>query len=74
MKNERPILASSSRHRKQIDMELVYEKLDSGRTVKSVAEELNVSESTLRRRHKEYQAKIKKENEKEEKELISFLI
>ncbi len=65
MKTERLKLASSSKHLKQIDMEWVYEKLDSGRTVKSVAQELNVSESTLRRRHKEYQAKIKEKNQKD---------
>lgn len=65
-------LASKKRHNKQIDMQRVYKELDNGRTVKSVAEELGVSESTLRRRHKEYQEnlsqKMKKQKEEEEKE------
>lgn len=43
------------RYNKKIDMEWVYQQIDSGRTVKSVADELQVSESTLHRRHKEYQ-------------------
>lgn len=56
MAEKRLKLAGKKRHNKIIDMEWVYAQLDNGRTVKSVAEELQVSESTLRRRHKEYQA------------------
>ena len=55
MKTERAQLASNKRHRKEIDMEWVYQKLDEGMTIKSVAEELEISVSTLRRRHSEYQ-------------------
>ena len=53
MKTERTHLASKKHHRKQIDMEWVYKELDEGRTIKSVAEELQISVSTLRRRHSE---------------------
>ena len=53
MKTERAQLASNKRHRKEIDMEWVYQKLDEGMTIKSVAEELEISVSTLRRRHSE---------------------
>ena len=45
-------------------MEWVYKELDGGRTIKSVAEELQISVSTLRRRHSEYQQRIKIENAK----------
>ena len=45
-------------------MEWVYKELDEGRTIKSVAEELQISVSTLRRRHSEYQQRIKTENAK----------
>lgn len=54
----RPNLAGKKRHNKEIDMEWVYTQIDSGRPVKSVAEELGVSDTTLRRRHREYQAAI----------------
>ena len=37
MKTERAQLASNKRHRKEIDMEWVYQKLDEGMTIKSVA-------------------------------------
>ena len=62
MKTERAQLASNKRHRKEIDMEWVYQKLDEGMTIKSVAEELEISVSTLRRRHSEYQQRARKEN------------
>ena len=45
-------------------MEWVYKELDGGRTIKSVAAELQISVSTLRRRHSEYQQCIKTENAK----------
>lgn len=61
MRTERTKLASNKHHRKQVDLEWVYKKLDEGRTIKSVADELEISVSTLRRRHSEYQAKIKEE-------------
>ena len=64
MKTERAQLASNKRHRKDIDMEWVYQKLDEGMTIKSVAEELEISVSTLRRRHSEYQQHARKENAK----------
>lgn len=54
----RPNLAGKKRHNKEINMEWVYEQIDSGRPVKSVAEELGVSDTTLRRRHREYQETI----------------
>ena len=62
MKTERAQLASNKRHRKEIDMEWVYQKLDEGMTIKSVAEELEISVSTLRRRHSEYLQRARKEN------------
>lgn len=52
-------LVSKRANHKEINMEWVYEELDKGRTVKSLAQELGVSETTLRRRHKEYQEKAK---------------
>lgn len=56
-------LAGKKRYNKLVDMEWVYQELDKGRTVKSVAEELQISESTLRRRHHEYQAQLQIEEE-----------
>lgn len=58
------------RAKKLIDMEKVYRQLDNGRSVKDVAKEWGVSESTLRRRHREYQERIKilKKLEQERKE------
>ena len=56
-KTERKYLVGGKkRYTKSIDMEWVYKQIDSGRTARSVAEELGVSESTLYKRHKEYQA------------------
>lgn len=52
----RKTLKNGRGSRKQIDMPKVYQELDSGRSVKSVAEEWGVSPSTLHRRHHEYQA------------------
>lgn len=58
-KTERKYLVGrKKRHTKPIDMEWVYRQIDSGRTARSVADELGVSESTLHRRHKEYQETI----------------
>lgn len=45
---------------KMIDMEYVYRQVDFGRTVKEIAEELNVSERTLQRRHKKYQEEARR--------------
>lgn len=61
-------LVSKRANHKEIDMEWVYEELDKGRTVKSLAQELGVSETTLRRRHKEYQEKAKELILQEEQE------
>ena len=52
-------------------MEWVYKELDGGRTIRNVAEELGISVSTLRRRHNEYQEKIKEENRMERIEIDS---
>ena len=46
-----------------VDMEWVYKQLDDGRTVIDVANELQISRSTLRRRHLEYQESLKSSNE-----------
>lgn len=46
-----------------IDMAYVYGELDKGRTVESVAKELNISRRTLYRCHDMYQAQVP-ENEK----------
>lgn len=66
MKTKRITLAGNYRYNKAIDMEWVYAQLDSGRTVKSVAQDLKVSESTLRRRHKEYQKEVRKEEKNDD--------
>ena len=55
---QRSFLKKGNTGRKMVDMEWVYQQLDAGRSVKSVALELNVSRSTLYRRHKEYQEKM----------------
>lgn len=44
--------------RKKIDMEWVYKEIDNGRSVKSIAAELGVSETTIRRRHHDYQQSL----------------
>lgn len=44
--------------RKMVDIEWVYGQIDQGRTVKSIAEELNVSETTIRRRYHAYQNEL----------------
>lgn len=53
---QRKTLKNGKGSRKPIDMKKVYQELDSGRSVQSVAEEWGVSPSTLYRRHHEYQA------------------
>lgn len=57
---KRKSLCGESRHRpkKVVDMELVYQDLNRGMTLESVAKKHEVSASTLRRRHKEYQNEI----------------
>lgn len=56
---EREKLVRRGRGKKMLDMEKVYRQLDNGRTVKDVAAEWGVSESTLYRRHREYQREVK---------------
>ncbi len=56
---ERKKLVQRGRGKKMLDMEKVYLQLDNGRTVKDVAAEWGVSESTLYRRHREYQREVK---------------
>lgn len=53
---KRKTLKNGKGTKKPIDMEKVYKSLDTGRSVQSVAEEWDVSPSTLYRRHHEYQA------------------
>lgn len=53
---KRKTLKNGNGSKKPVDIEKVYIQLDSGRSVKSVAEEWGVSPSTLYRRHREYQA------------------
>lgn len=62
---KRNSLKNGRRGCKLVDMERVYKELDKGRSVKSVAQEWNVSVSTLYRRHNEYQAEIQEENQEE---------
>lgn len=57
---KRKTLKNGHGGKKQVDMEKVYKALDSGRSVKSVADEWQVSTSTLYRRHREYQAEIER--------------
>lgn len=56
MMERRKTLKNGRGSRKPIDMQKVYQELDSGRSVQSVAKEWGVSPSTLHRRHHEYQA------------------
>lgn len=58
--NRRKTLKNGMGSKKQIDMPRVYEELDAGRSVKSVAEEWGVSPSTLYRRHREYQSGLER--------------
>ncbi len=58
---KRKSLANRSMARKKIDMERVYAEIDSGKTVKTVAEEFGVSVRTLYRRHAEYQKQYETE-------------
>lgn len=62
----RDTLKNGKRGKKDIDMEKVYELLDSGKTVKEVAKQFEVSESTLYRRHKEYQQILESESQEVE--------
>jgi len=50
---------SHGRRRKKIDMQYVYEQIDSGRRITDIAKELSVSPRTLNRRHREYQESMK---------------
>lgn len=56
----------SSRPRIIIDMEAVYKDIDSGMSLKAVAQKYNVSKTTLQRRHEEYQAELKSKMQSEE--------
>lgn len=60
---QRKTLKNGKGGKKIVNMEKVYQQLDSGRSVKSVAEEWGVSPSTLYRRHQEYQRKLAMEEE-----------
>lgn len=51
----RKTLCNNRARKSSIDMAYVYEQIDAGRSVKSLAEELHVSRSTLYRHHKKYQ-------------------
>lgn len=57
----RTSLTNGRTGKKEIDMEQVYDLLDSGKKVKEVAEKFGVSESTLYRKHKQYQLKAQQE-------------
>lgn len=58
------------RARIPLDMEAVYRDMDSGMTLKMLAEKYKVSCSTLDRRHKEYQNMIEKMEEEEKNKVI----
>ncbi len=58
MYTKRKSLKNGIGGKKLIDMEKVYQKLDTGRSVESVAKEYGVSKSTLYRRHAEYQERM----------------
>lgn len=55
---KRKTLKNGQGNKKPVDMQKVYQALDAGRSVQSVAEEWGVSQSTLYRRHQEYQAQL----------------
>lgn len=55
---KRKTLKNGKGSKKLVDMQKVYQALDSGRSIQSVADEWQVSRSTLYRRHYEYQAEL----------------
>lgn len=57
-------LSGRPRARKPVDMDYVYQQIDSGRRIQDVAEELGVSRSTLQSRHREYQEAARRAAEK----------
>lgn len=59
-------LGHGRRPRIEIDMEEVYHDITENKmSVKAVAEKYKVSEATLRRRHKEYQASLPPKEDEE---------
>lgn len=58
MEKRKTLKNHKARGKKLVDMQKVYRALDSGRSVKSVADEWGVSPATLHRRHHEYQAEL----------------
>lgn len=60
------LCGNRSRPKKLIDMEWVYRQLDSGKTRQQVADELEVSVSTLNKRHHKYQKQLKVLNNQKE--------
>lgn len=66
-------LTKGTRAKKSIDMEWVYQELDGGRSVKSVAEELGIGRTTLYRRHREYQKQKEEESQNKEKDFSDFM-
>lgn len=59
---KRPTLTNHKRAKIMIDMDKAYEMIDAGESIKSVAESFQISVSTLRRRHLEYQASIRSQS------------
>lgn len=54
------LVGKKGRRKKKIDLEEVYRMIDQGMTVREAAGQIGVSETTLRRRHAEYQEEIRK--------------
>lgn len=63
---KRKTLKNGNGGKKPVDMVKVYTALDSGRSVRDVANEWGVSPSTLYRRHKEYQDKLEQKHRKDD--------
>lgn len=57
---KRKTLKNGKGSKKPVDMQKVYQALDSGRSIQSVADEWQVSKATLYRRHHEYQAELER--------------
>lgn len=61
----RKTLCNNRKKKSGIDMTYVYEQIDAGRSVRSIAEELQVSRTTLYRQHKKYQEEHRETQEED---------
>lgn len=71
---ERSTITNGRGTSKVIDMEYVYDCVDKGCSVKSIAEELGVTLKTLYRHHKKFQQKLKDSQQETGGRLIDGLM